>query len=196
MCRRMKGVQIVRIKRSKYKALAVIQVERTNEEDVPWAIPVDNNKLVRVTKGIEDYEARGKQRRYTAKLTELPRNASEVLLLRCLRSKKAKSVHIPPNRNGNQKRTATIMFASEEDMKAAQSKPIMYNNFRVYWINGEEKETKRRGNFEERRGRSWDRFSENSDTEIKNKRERQRNQTYANKERNKEFLERRDFPKS
>jgi len=196
MCRRMKRVQIVRIKRSKYKALAVIQVEKTDEEDVPWAIPVDNNKLVRVTKGIEDYETREKQRRYIVKLTELLRNASEVLLLRCLRSKKVKSVHIPPNRNENQKRTVTIMFASEEDMKAAQSKPIMYNNFRVYWINGEGKKAKRRGSFAERRERSWDRFSETSDTGNKDKRERQRNQTYTNKERNEEFSERRDSSKS
>jgi len=129
ICRRMKKAQIVRIKRSKYKALAIVQVEETNEKDIPWAIPVANNKLVRVTKGVEDHKARETQKKYTAKLTDLLRNVSEVLLLRCLRSKGARSVYIPSNRNGNQKKTAMIMFATEEDMEAAQSKPIMYNNF-------------------------------------------------------------------
>src|SRR6185295_5242325 len=144
MCRRFKEAHIVRIKRSKYKSLAIVQVEKSEEGNISWSIPVDKNKLVRVTKGIEDYEAREKQKQYTAKLTELPSNASEVLLLRCLRSKGAKSVHIPPNRNGNQRRTATIIFATEEEVKAAQSKPIMYNNFRVYWTSEKNKEARRK----------------------------------------------------
>jgi len=63
-------------------------------------------------------------------------------------------VYIPPNRNGNQRRTATVIFATEREMKAAQSKPIMYNNFQVYWVNREKKDTRRRGSFREERGRS------------------------------------------
>ena len=98
-------------------------------KDIPLSIPVDNNKLVWVTRGIEDHEAREGQRRYTAKLTELPGSASEVLLLWSLRNKGVKSVHILPNRNRNQKKTATIIFATEKKLKAAQLKPIMYNNF-------------------------------------------------------------------
>ena len=141
ICRRFKKAQIIRIKRSRHRALAVIQVEEIYE-DIPWSIPVNNNKLVRVTKGIEDHEAREKQRRYTAKLTELPGSASEVLLLRSLKSKGVKSVHIPPNRNGNQRRTATIMFATEEDMKAAQTKPSMHNNFHLFWIKEGEKKVR------------------------------------------------------
>jgi hypothetical protein len=89
ICRRFRKVHIVRIKKSKYKALAVVKIERTYE-DIPWAIPVNNNKLVRVTKGIEDHEAKEGQRKYVAKLTELPGSTSEVLLLRSLRSKGAK----------------------------------------------------------------------------------------------------------
>src|ERR1043165_2071980 len=144
MCKRFKKANIVRIKRSKYKALAIIQMEKSREESLPWSIPVDNNKLVRVTKGEEDYEARDKQRQHIAKLTELPGNASEVLLLRCLRSKRAKSVYIPPNRNGNQKRTATIMFATEEEKRVVLTKPIMYNNFQIYWIKEEREEVRKR----------------------------------------------------
>src|ERR1043165_1312260 len=190
ICRRFKDAHIVRIKRSKFKALAVVQIEKTNEEDIPWAIPVNNNKLVRVTKGEEDHEARKKQREYTAKLTELSGNASEVLLLRSLKSKGAKSVYIPPNRNGNQRRTATIIFATEKEMKAAQSKPIMYNNFRVYWINKEKRETRRRERSREEReerGRSWDRFSQSSKIgESKNREGNQRSKTYMNNGRNNE----------
>jgi hypothetical protein len=101
ICRRIKDMQIICIKRFKYKALAVIQTQGIEEEDIPWSLPADNNKLVRVTRGREDHEARKRQRKHTAKLTELPGNASEVLLLRCLRSKGVKSVYISPNQNRN-----------------------------------------------------------------------------------------------
>jgi hypothetical protein len=184
ICRRIKDVQIVCIKRFKYKALAVIQTQGIEEEDIPWSLPADNNKLVRVTRGREDHEARERQRKHTAKLTELPGNASEVLLLRCLRSKGAKSVYIPPNRNGNQKRTALIIFATEEDMRAAQSKPIMYNNFRVYWVNERRKEPRSRESFKNRRERSWDRSSQNYDIEENKSKERSHwNRTYTNRKK-------------
>ncbi|CAG8675772.1 5554_t:CDS:1, partial [Paraglomus occultum] len=76
---------VVRIKRSKYKALAVIKTDKYEDKDIPWSLPIDDSKLVRVTKGDEDYEERNRQSQFTAKLTELPRSASEVLLLRCLK---------------------------------------------------------------------------------------------------------------
>ena len=184
ICRKFEKAQIVRIKMSKYKALAVVQVERT-DKNTSWAIPVDNNKLVRVTRGIEDHEAREEQRKYTAKLTELPKSASEILLLRSLRSKGAKSVHIPPNRNGNQRSTATIMFATERDMKAAQSKPFMFNNFRLYWVKEREREVKRRGSFKEDKGKSWEEFGQNPDAEEEsNEENEQENKIYINKIRN------------
>src|SRR6185295_8748181 len=184
ICRRIKNVRIVCIKRFKYKALAVIQAQDIEEEDIPWSLPADNNKLVRVTRGREDHEAREEQRRHTAKLTELPGNASEVLLLRCLRSKGAKSVYIPPNRNGNQRKTALITFATEEDMMAAQSKPIMYNNFQIYWVN-----KRRRESFKEKRGRSWDRYSQISDAEEDRSRERNHwNKTYIRGKENKKDI--------
>jgi len=58
ICRRIKDVQIICIKRFKYKALAVIQTQGIEEEDIPWSLPADNNKLVRVTRGREDHEAK------------------------------------------------------------------------------------------------------------------------------------------
>jgi hypothetical protein len=74
------------------------------------------------------------------------------------------------------------MFATEEDMKMAQSKPIMFNNFRLYWINGGKKEIKRRETIREERGRSWDRFSQVSDIEDSKSREReQKDKIYINK---------------
>ena len=86
-----------------------------------------------MTKGNEDYNLRDLHSQFTAKLLELPGNASEVLLLRCLRKKGAKSVYIQVNRNGNQRRSATIIFASEKEMKAAQTKPIRFNNHLLFW---------------------------------------------------------------
>jgi len=161
-----------------------VQIESTDGRNIPWAIPVNNNNLARVTKGEEDHEAREKQRKYTAKLTELPGNASEVLLLRSLKSKGAKSVYIPPNRNGNQRRTATVIFATEREMKAAQSKPIMYNNFRVYWVNERKSEPRRRESLRKERGRSWDRLSQTFDTEEDRSRERsQVNKIYTKEEK-------------
>jgi hypothetical protein len=56
-----------------------------------------------------------------------------MLLLRSLKSKGAKSAYIPTNRNSNTKRFAIITFASQEELEAAQSKPIRYNNHTVFW---------------------------------------------------------------
>jgi hypothetical protein len=51
ICRRFKNAQITEVKRSKYKALAIIQVEESGKRSTPWSIPVDNHKLIRVTEG-------------------------------------------------------------------------------------------------------------------------------------------------
>ena len=66
-------------------------------------------------------------------MLELPENASEVFLLCCLRKRGAKSVYIPTNRNGNQRRSAIVTFASEEGKEAAQMKPIRFNNHLLFW---------------------------------------------------------------
>ena len=67
-----------------------------------------------------------------------------------MKSKGAKAVYIPRNRNGNQKKFAIITFASAKEAKAAQTTPIWYNNHRVNWENPQEKEIPWR---EESRGR-------------------------------------------
>jgi hypothetical protein len=154
MCRSIKDVRVTKIKRSQYKALAVIEAGYMEEKNIPWAIPVGNSKLARVTKGKEDYETRDKQGQFTAKLLDVPRGASEVLLLRCLRNKGAKAVYIPHNRNGNQRKFAIVTFANAEEADKAQTSPIWYNNHRVAWENGPRKEKKRS---EEFRGRSVER---------------------------------------
>jgi hypothetical protein len=133
MCRSLGNIHIVKVKRSKFKALAVIEVTSFNNEYTPWSLPLNNNKLAQVTQGEENYEQRNRQSLYTAKLLELPKEASEVLLLRSLKSKGAKSVYISTNRNDNTKRFAIITFASQEELEAAQSKPIRYNNHTVFW---------------------------------------------------------------
>jgi hypothetical protein len=133
ICKNIRKAQVIRIKRSKFKALAVIRTDCLTEENIPWSLPIGIHKLVRVTKGNEDYKQRDQQSQFTTKLRDLPANASEVLLLRCLKSKGAKSVYISPNRNGNQRRSATITFASKEEMDVAKSKLIRYNNHQIFW---------------------------------------------------------------
>src|SRR6185436_18244494 len=103
---------------------AVIRIRKLEERNIPWSLPIGIHKLARVTIGEEDYNRRNMQSQFTTKLMELPGNASEVLLLRCLRKKGARSVYIPSNRNGNQRRSAIITFASAEEMEAAQTRPI------------------------------------------------------------------------
>jgi len=132
LCRSIRGAKIDRIKRSKYKALAVIQTEKLEEDNIPWALPIGTHKLARVMRGNEDYNQRDLHNQFTSKLLELPGNVSEVLLLHCLRKKGAKSVYILTNRNGNQRRSATITFSSEEDKEAAQTKPIRFNNYLLF----------------------------------------------------------------
>jgi hypothetical protein len=116
-------------------------VENLEEGNIPWALPIGTHKLVRVSKGNEDYSLRDQHSLYTSKLLELSGNTSEVLLLRCLRKRGAKSVYIPINRNGNQRRSAIITFASEKEMKTAQTKPIRFNNHLLFW-QGETKKRK------------------------------------------------------
>jgi hypothetical protein len=48
----------------------------------------------------------------------------------------------------------------------------MFNNFWLYWLNRRKKEINRRESFKEERGRSWDRFSQTSDTEVSRGREK------------------------
>ena len=101
MCRSFKKLHIKRIKRSQYKALAVIEVGLLKKENIPWSLPLGNSKLARITEEDENYDQRDKQSQFTSKLLDIPKGASEVLLLCCLRSKKAKAVYILSNRNGN-----------------------------------------------------------------------------------------------
>ena len=82
------------------------------------------------------------QSQFITKLIELLGNASEALLLQCLKKKDARSVYIPSNKNGNQRRSAIITFASAEEMEAAQTKPIRFNNHLLFWQKHRESENK------------------------------------------------------
>ena len=124
---------MVKIKRTRFKALAIIQSNYLERERAPWALPIGDNSLVCVTWEYEDYEQKEKQQQHTAKLMKLARGASEVLLLRCLRNKGVKAVHIASNRNGNPRSTATVIFENNQDLRKASRKPIRYYNYTLYW---------------------------------------------------------------
>ena len=46
ICRSLGSIHIVKIKRSQFKALAIIEVISSNEKYTLWSLPLDNNKLV------------------------------------------------------------------------------------------------------------------------------------------------------
>ena len=81
MCKNIKNAKVDRIKRSKYKALAIIYAEGIKEENIPWALPVGTHKLARVFKSNKDYRLQDQHSQFISKLLELSGNASEVLLL-------------------------------------------------------------------------------------------------------------------
>ena len=91
---------------------------------VSWLLLLDNSKLVQVIQDKEDYKQRNKYSHFTAKLLEVSKEASEVLLLQSLKNKGAKSIFMPTNSNGNPKGFAIVTFANQEDLEAAQSKLI------------------------------------------------------------------------
>ena len=70
----------------------------------------------------------------------MSKEASEVLLLRLLRNKGAKSVFVPMNRNGNPRGYAIITFESQEELERARSKPLSYNNQTLFWDGYEPRE--------------------------------------------------------
>ena len=45
MCRKFKEVQIVKVKKTKRKALAVIETSSKWHTNMPWVLPYGNNKL-------------------------------------------------------------------------------------------------------------------------------------------------------
>ena len=87
------------------------------------------------------------------------------------------------------------MFATEKGMKAAQTKPIMHNNFHSYQVKEEERESQRKENFKGKRGRSWDRYSQTSYMEEDNsKKEKQENKIYISECRKGKSLKKKDYP--
>jgi Skp family chaperone for outer membrane proteins len=109
-------------------------------------------------------------------------------LLRCLKSKGAKSVYIPSNRNGNQRRTATITFATKEEMNSAQTKPIRYNNFRVYWVMEEKRETRKRESLKNRRKEKMDGSDQDADSEDSESVDSQKNKKYKNRRKDRKDI--------
>jgi hypothetical protein len=132
-CKKLGKLEEIQIKRSFSKALAVVKLQKKLSKTVSWIIPIGDEKLARVTEGIEDYKKRDSQSNVIAKLRGIPRGASEVLLLNNLRNRGAKSVYIPRNSNGRQRAVAIIAFEYEEDQEQATAKSVRYNNWILEW---------------------------------------------------------------
>src|SRR5690242_14869052 len=72
-CKRLGEVEEIQIKRSFSKVLAVLNLQKKPNIEIPWAIPIGDEKLARVTKGIEDYKQKDSQSNVIAKLRGIPR---------------------------------------------------------------------------------------------------------------------------
>ena len=100
----------------------------------------------------------------------------------------SKSVYIPSNRNRNQRRTATITFAMKEEMNSVQTKPIRYNNFRVYQVINEKRETKKRESLKNRRKEDIDESGQDTDSEDYESVVSQESKKYKNRRRNRKDI--------
>ena len=133
LCKNLGKSKDIHIKRSRFKALAIIELENERDKKLPWVVPLENGRLVRVSKGVEDYKERDRRHRFLNKIKEVPEDAQEILLLRCLRDRGAKAVYIPRKRNGQQKDFAVVTFESQEELEKASEKPCRYNNTMLRW---------------------------------------------------------------
>ena len=94
LCKNLGKSKDIHIKRSRFKALAIIELENERDKKLPWVVPFENGRLVRVSKGVEDYKERDRRHRFLNKIKGVPEDAQEILLLRCLRDRGAKAVYI------------------------------------------------------------------------------------------------------
>ncbi|CAG8745323.1 10946_t:CDS:2, partial [Ambispora leptoticha] len=76
-CKKIGTVEDIQIKRSFTKARAILKINREREAEVPWAIPIGDDKLARITENIEDFDERNRRSKITARLRGVPRGASE-----------------------------------------------------------------------------------------------------------------------
>ncbi|CAG8576587.1 5632_t:CDS:2, partial [Ambispora leptoticha] len=78
-CKKIGTVENIQIKRSFTKARAILKINREREAEVPWTIPIGDEKLARITESIEDFDERNRRSKIIARLRSLPKGASEVL---------------------------------------------------------------------------------------------------------------------
>ena len=95
------------------------------------SIHLEQGKTYRTTPGkfdIAEIEARNN---YKGTISNIPTSAYDSLLLYQLKKYRVQAVHIPYNRNGNQRKRAHLYFKSEKDLLLAQSCILYYFNTRL-----------------------------------------------------------------
>src|SRR5260363_82254 len=106
------------------KKAAVFEIKfknrkRGNNLKEAWSIHFEEEKMLRVSEGIFEEGVLAERCKYKAIAENLPKSAIESILLTQLRQVQAKSVYILYNRNKYQRATASVYFASQEDMDEA-----------------------------------------------------------------------------
>ena len=98
-----------------------------------WAMHYESGKTVRITTGRFDTEELLNRKEFRLILREVPHKATEVTLLRQFINIKIKMVHIPNNRNGNQRGMAFVYLATNYDLQRALSTKPFYYNEQIRW---------------------------------------------------------------
>ena len=73
MCRKFNDVQIVKVKKTRFKALAVIETTSKWHKNMPWVLPYSNNKLARITPEDEDSKQKEENSLLKEKLKGIPK---------------------------------------------------------------------------------------------------------------------------
>ena len=98
-----------------------------------WSIHLDQGKTYRTTPGKFSNNELEQRNKYRATITNVPKIATDSLLLRQLKKHKAQAVHILNNCNGNQSRRAHIYFKTEAELVQAQKHNLYYFNTKLEW---------------------------------------------------------------
>jgi len=118
---------------------AYVEIEFKNEKrradlENAWAVHFELGKMVRITQGHYDAESLVERSKHKLILKNVPKAAIETTLLRQLRCINTKAVYISTNRNGNQRGTASIYFANEQDCSSALGKTVYYYHTKLDWV--------------------------------------------------------------
>jgi hypothetical protein len=152
---RVEHIEMIREGSNKAKAEVVFVLGTVNKKELEetWSIPFTREYLVRMTPGINNFKELKSRNKHTRRLIDLPENTNEVLLWRQIRRTGAKALHIFKNSNSNNMRSATVYFASEEDLQNSTRWATYYYNNKLKWGPERNNDAYTKENFQRQQGK-------------------------------------------